>query len=361
MENKKEELTYILGAGASFESIPVVRTFLSRFQEFCKFLKNIAENNNYGFNLEERERLKHAWSVVLNFSETLKTYQSFDTYFKKLFHIEDLDSIKLTKKIIHLFFLWEHTNSADKKPEDESKFWKQSLVDRRYDAFVAGLLKPFKGKTEMFSKTNFITWNYDINLLVSIKNYFDPKTNFKNYFEKIKLKIENENIWEINNQVTIINMNGFFYSQLFDEFNEFPRNISHQLMLKKIVPNYFQNNFQDLDSDKISFAWESDDDKTAQAAAAKISSSKNIIVIGYTFPLYNRLLDYKYFNNEIISQRKLYLQDPNVDNIAIDLKDNFKINLDSNLVTRIYNCDSFFVPSDIIDPHKFQTGNYYFC
>ena len=41
MENKKVELTYILGAGASYQSMPIVDTFPKRFDEFVDYIKSI--------------------------------------------------------------------------------------------------------------------------------------------------------------------------------------------------------------------------------------------------------------------------------------------------------------------------------
>ncbi len=42
-----DELTYILGAGASYQSIPIVRTFANRFSQFSIFLKSIHQNSEF--------------------------------------------------------------------------------------------------------------------------------------------------------------------------------------------------------------------------------------------------------------------------------------------------------------------------
>jgi hypothetical protein len=355
MSEKKEELTYILGAGASFQSIPDVKTFNKRFDSFVKFLddssKTIVQsypesnNNNIG--------LKEALKVAKIIAAEFKSHQSFDTYFKKLFHTKNLDKLNLSRKIIHLYFLWEHIATIPQiKPESDDVFWKQAIIDKRYDALIAGLLMPDKDTCNLFCKTNFITWNYDLNLLESIKNYFYPEESFREFL-KTKIKVINEYEWSVDGKISIINMNGYFYSNLFDEMKFIVRNKGNELLRTKVTKNYFDNNYSDNDAELIKFAWESEN-QVSKVAAEKINNSKNIVVIGYTFPLYNRLIDYKYFERNILINKKLYIQDPDADNIAEGLKDNFNINLDPSRLKRIKNCDSFYVPSDIIDEEIFK-------
>jgi hypothetical protein len=143
-------------------------------------------------------------------------------------------------------------------------------------------------------------------------------------------------------------MNGYFYSKRFDQRKYIERVNQKEIIAEKISNDYFNNNVIDKDAELINFAWETDNN-SAEVAAAKVSSSYNVVVIGYTFPLYNRLTDIKYFNKITLSNNFLYLQDPEYDNIEIALKDNFGINTKTYKFKTIKKCDSFYVPSDIID------------
>ena len=218
--SEKTELTYILGAGASYESIPVVKTFADRFEQFYMYISNKC---NKGEERYENKGDYSAYAAANNsikfFRDFLKSNYSFDLVFKKMFHLGKEDAIKMGKKVLHLYFLWEHMQFVQEtKPDSLNKkdvFWKQSTKDKRYDALIAGLLQPIQGKSEMHCKTNFVTWNYDFNLLESIKYYYYPKESFKDFFKEIST--DNPNLFNIKNQIKVLNMNGYFYSEIFDE------------------------------------------------------------------------------------------------------------------------------------------------
>lgn len=88
-----------------------------------------------------------------------------------------------------------------------------------------------------------------------------------------------------------------------------------------------------------------------------IERSDTIVVIGYTFPLYNRLVDLKYFNNKTLSRKTIYIQDPNAIELEYQIKNDFLLEIHGGRVSGIeisptINCDSFFIPSNIYKPEK---------
>lgn len=182
---------------------------------------------------------------------------------------------------------------------------------------IAGLLRKNKGDKKLFCKTNFITWNNDLNLLSSIKNYFFPELPFSEMLYTIG---KNDTVWKINDLLSIVNMNGFFYSSEFNDLKKIPQSNSTFLFDKKLTSNYSEDTFDDLDAESIRFAWELENiDEVTDAAYKMIADSKNIVVIGYTFPLYNRLVDFKYLAIGNLYNKKLFIQDPN----ALELKEVF--------------------------------------
>jgi hypothetical protein len=351
-----EELTYILGAGASYQSMPVVKTFDHRFSvfnvHFNEVLRKVAKNGLSDSTI-------HRWSGAQLQSEFM-AHQSFDTYFKKLFHKGLKSEVNFAKKILHLYFLWEHLQKPEPKINNEF-FHKQSQIDKRYDAMIAGLLQPIAGQSKTFCKTNFITWNYDLNLLSSIKTFFYPEEKYIDFLKKIESPTPN--IWNIDDQITIINMNGYFYSSLFDDKTDIYDLDFTDILNRKIISDYFDDNYIDKDANLIKFAWERNTNESNQAnsiesiAKNKISNSIEIIVIGYTFPLYNRLVDIKYFNKNNITipfknaERRLSIQDPLADEILNGTIKQFDLNSQMfTAVMPIKNCHSFLIPNRIIDP-----------
>lgn len=368
----QKELTYILGAGASFQSIPLVKSFPNRFRSFANYLLAIASNpktvlDEYKYDIFNAS-YKEAWSLFKSFT----FHQSFDTFFKKLFHKGDINSIRKAKKILHLYFLWEHFQSIDKEPhvKNETKFWKQSEFDKRYDALIAGLLKPIQGKAETYCPVNFITWNYDLNLFLSLKNYFSPSESIGDFMNRISSG-RVSGIWKIGDNVTVINMNGYFYSSFFSSLENLvslEKQLS-ELLSVKLASDYYENEYSDADAELIRFAWETHSKQESPisdvigVAKERISMSNNIIIVGYTFPLYNRIIDFDYFNGSVLGSKTLYVQDPNASNIAKGLVSDFNLNKynpesqeiypvgisprPSTILNEISDCDSFFVPSDI--------------
>jgi hypothetical protein len=342
------ELTYIRGAGASYQSIPIVQTFCGRFKNFLSFLNEISIDYNY----EDRKRtkFKRAYDLSKDLFSAFENHQSFDTYFKKLFHTGQAKKINEAKKILNLYFIWEHLSNPVGKPQNEtdSVFWKQSSVDKRYDALIAGLLRPVNGKSKPYCKINFITWNYDLNLLSSLKNYYLPNGTFKDFFARID---KNNGVWTIDDEISIFNMNGYFYSSQFDALPDLENTSIHNVIFNQIQEGYFEDVFSDKDANLIKFAWE-ENTLELKNVKAVIEKSKNIIVIGYTFPLYNRFVDLQYLDRRMINTKKIILQDPNSENIKItflEMLDFPKINIPEahvNIVTK-KNCDYFYVPSNI--------------
>ena len=360
------ELTYILGAGASYYSFPVVKSFTDRFSYFTEMFEKRTPIHN-----------KQTRSDFTNFSNEIKSHQSFDTYFKKLFHLGNDLAILKAKKILNYYFLWEQLEFPKNSPyyleytdsmgndiqykEHENAFKKRAIVDNRYDALIAGLLKPIKGKTEFFSKINFITWNYDLNLLTSIKNFLNPDKTINEYILS-HLDSENNNVWQLAKDLQVINMNGYFFSKWLDKVKMFDFDDVYKVRneLYEIKDTFsVDKDINEEDAKNIHFGWEDEGTKLnlISCAATAIKNSKSIIVIGYTFPSYNRLIDLGYFNSSSLSNTDVYIQDPKADDVVEFLKSDFGLHdavkeklqnpKQAPRIHSLINCDSFFIPNNI--------------
>jgi hypothetical protein len=346
-----DELTYILGAGASYESIPIVKTFNKRLLNFKDYLLTNSANNSPDY----RSKLSDASNYIQKLHDDFLSHQSFDTYFKKLFHVNDIALINQGKRLLHLYFLWEHSQSSLKRTGEYSndEFRKQALFDRRYDALIAGLLEPISGVSQTLCKVNFISWNYDINLLNTIKIFFYPKLNYRNFLKKIK---KEKFVWEIDGKIKIINVNGYFYSSQLNNCKNLLDAGIDSVITDKIYQGYLSSTDADADANRVRFAWElKEDDRNLleKNLESTISGSKNIIIIGYTFPLYNRLVDLKYMtenlqNNIVAGNKFITVQDPKSANIANTIEELFgnKYKLETLLKAK-NDCDYFYIPSNI--------------
>lgn len=348
------QLTYILGAGASFQSIPVVKTFNSRLYDFNRYLTLKASNKNG----QERKKFLVTANYIHSLVNEFSAHQSFDTYFKKLFHFGDYSNINLGKRLLNLYFLWEHSKSSLEfiGNQNEYDFRKKSLFDRRYDALIAGLLQPFAEKSVPLCKVNFISWNYDINLINSIKNFFYPTISYGEFIKRVK---RNQFLWEIDENIKIVNVNGHFYSTAIDESQDLLQSNPEQILESKIFEDYHISKEIDEDADRIKFSWELNDrDERSLKTVLQsiISETQDIIVIGYTFPLYNRFIDFGYLKQEDLINKNMIVQDPNAAILTKNLADIFRLKIEKANIIPIDNCDGFYVPSSVfgIEDYKHE-------
>src|SRR5689334_6688146 len=90
------EISYIMGAGASYQSMPLVNNFVQRFQVYLNFLRTTSSHN------------KNFIDENAEFIDNVALHSSFDTYFKKLFHQNEVDDIIKFKNLLLYYFIFEH-------------------------------------------------------------------------------------------------------------------------------------------------------------------------------------------------------------------------------------------------------------
>lgn len=342
------DITYIFGAGASCQSMPLVSNFKERFDVFEEHLRLSSSSLNLALLQDIRQ-----------FKKEINSHFSFDTYFKKLFHQEsDNKLIDKSKVLLLLFFLFEHLadqetlkgNQIFQKLEKDQK-QKKLNIDPRYEALIAGLIKPIRGKSEFYTNINLFTWNYDVNLLFALKNFIAPTEKFSHF---IKTRNKKDYI-EISNQIKLFHLNGFISHSILDEFySDDALNSFHHLMV-----NY---NVLDLSeyTNNLKFSWEQEEIPKKEIETC-ISNSSTIILIGYSLPLYNRTIDTAILNHSKLQGKTLIIQNIDSKSIAEILESDFNINTASRkskedpIIKLHDNCSSFIVPNSSFE----SFGEYY--
>ena len=82
---------------------------------------------------------------------------------------------------------------------------------------------------------------------------------------------------------------------------------------------------------------------------AKISDARILVIIGYTFPFFNREIDREIFSN-MPNLEKIYVQDPNADKVKVSLKSILPVDKFSVLVkdeNLIFDITNFFLPPEL--------------
>ena len=289
-----KNITYILGAGASCKAMPLVSDMKQRMQILLHLLnpKNTLNslfstiiNDNY----HNTQSLFDKYNTIV---QAANKHYTPDTYAKKLWLTGKTNDLIIFKEFLNLYFIFEQDSSLifidgteDHLPNltvEESKIlWNKitTPIDYRYDVFFATLLEGDADNLILPSNINVISWNYD--------NQFELA--YKEYTKFTKMH-EIHNILGINTKynskrTNILKING--YCDNWDGDKEIE--ISFKVAIEKLLNN-------ESFGDTIRFGWEKV--KTNYDEVFKILSNTDILVIiGYSFPNFNRELDNKLFSH----------------------------------------------------------------
>jgi len=158
------KITYLFGAGASCQALPMVKQIPARFQATIDLF------SNKDYELEDilfAELSEENRKTKLNYQKELiegfiwlkykcENHASIDTFAKKLFlnnTSEDNRDLQKLKIILSIFFIWEQYLT---KP------------DMRYDAFYASLLN---SRHYFPPNIQILSWNYDYQFELAYAEY----------------------------------------------------------------------------------------------------------------------------------------------------------------------------------------------
>lgn len=268
------KITYLLGAGASKEALPLAKDLADGLLQFSEKILRPAVRRTHGKprlplprDYELAPKGPYAKELVQSFEwlgTEAKRHASVDTYAKKLFIRDDADakeSLHRLKVTLSSYLLLEQSLNP---------------TDKRYDSFLASILSPGSdGRPQWPEGVNVITWNYDTQLEKSYKE-FCRDANF--VYEGIT---NSKNITRLNGACGVpdrIEMRDLCHSEFDKSFFEKVWNL-FDAQMKRSQP-YLPS---------ISFAWEKTDFE--EAIIRSVRGTTTLIVIGYSFQYFNRDVD----------------------------------------------------------------------
>jgi hypothetical protein len=295
------EVTYLIGAGASAECLPVVKAMAEDVQEVFVTIRDSYSsrfNGNitmYGYNLNLESVIQELLTDLNWIKEACKTHYSIDTYAKKLYLVdrEKLDKLKL---ILSFYFTFVQIT----KP-----------TDKRYDNFWASILT---SKSRLPSKIKLLSWNYDFQLEQSYINMSSANTLQEAESSLNMLSPGVDNIYFNDDAFGIIKLNGSarVHSKR-DRENLYmcdycPDKDSDDL-ISDLVANYGLMKGRKIFRNLLTFAWENENRQALEESLEPfIRKTKVLAVIGYSFPFFNREIDLKIFSY-LTSLETIYIQD----------------------------------------------------
>lgn len=319
------KITYLFGAGASCNVLPIVKEIPERINGLVQVLRSrnlmLDDKSTFNANGDQSQDSKRVSQLkliddlnwLLNESGN---HSSVDTFAKKLTIRKKFDELERLKRVLSVFFIFEQ---ARRPP------------DKRYDTFYASIISR-SGKLP--ENIRIVSWNYDHQFELSYSEYSGEKkilrnqdllnviqkNGINNYYD------QSFRIYKLNGTTDVIDNEAFRQYSYFDEII-LPVN---KEFVEKIVKQFaLFINSKSLKS-TISFAWEPEENLNEGTGFMDtlISDVKDCValaVIGYSFPFFNREIDRKIIGS-MNQLRRVYFQAPD----AEVLKERFSAIRDDN-------------------------------
>lgn len=319
-------VTYIFGAGASYgeriydkdgnvvrfsRGLPVVNEIayaLKLLQQGGEhkgaiFLQEEAKKQNVALNVYENVR--HMLSIL---EKACTSYPTIDTLAKQLFVTGGLF------EGLNYGDLKRYLSTALLMMQDDKK------RDLRYDGFIAALID----KQRKFPNMTILSWNYDVQFEMAYSGYFTEERYIPTLWKELNvLNKKYPTDFRIHDPFAMIKLNG---TALFTDSSLEKWTINGDSVNRitdcfyggnKYTPYQYGyeyltgGNYENL----LSYAWEDENMKTLhENIELRTYDTRELIVIGYSFPYVNNELDTFIIGN-MSKLEKIVVQDKNFEDI----------------------------------------------
>ena len=352
------KIIYYIGAGASYgrkearevldegtdkerlivhEGLPVVNEIAKSLLAFKVAIENTQIETESSYLFMNRyntngSRVNNARMELLRDVEDLyqatKEHATIDTYAKKLLLTRRYNDLKCLKNVLSAFFVWAQL---------------EGTLDQRYDTFLANILQI--NDLNFPKEISVISWNYDSQFEIA----------YKNYSSNVSLPIYEKNVDgnfpQLKDAGRIFKING---SANFGDFN-MVNFIKNDVTVEPIIQLIEYYGHLNVDTSEmgfsfcshLSFAWEASEKQNQLMYEIKqtTADTESIVVIGYSFPYFNREIDRTIFAG-IPNLKTIYIQDPNPDAVEPSLRavlpDGSNVKIEHQK-----DCTQFYLPREL--------------
>lgn len=339
------KIIYYIGAGASYgvrvngniiEGMPVVKEIPSEFDAFKYFIENaeipegdIVFHDMYRTGHDDVENEKRYMLHDINsLVQGIKDHATIDTYARKLYLTKRDRDLERLKSLLCAFFLWEQL---------------ENKCDGRYDTFLANVLD--NETLNLPEEISIISWNYDSQIELA----------FSSYSQNVRLAVFEKNTvgkWpSLAKTGRVFKVNGSA-TYADGEIVSLIKNYDKTSIAIQIIQFYANSMANTMDmgfqfKTHLSFAWENspNSENMLQSLHETTKDTEQVVVIGYSFPFFNRKTDREIFKG-MPNLKKVYVQDVNPDAVIQSLRAVFPPERIIDVVP-IKNCEQFFLPAEL--------------
>lgn len=402
-----EKITYLLGAGASANSIPMVNQFTIGLEYLSYTLNKINSlRDEYKINCTEtsKELCEDGWSsddtyMMYDVEDdyrkyfnklqndlkwligNAKSHASIDTFAKKLTIQNKPDELLRLKQVVIVAFLFfEYSNLyfdgnlfSIRTEGIIRKFFE--LTDQRYDTFFATVLNNSVDGIPVLPDINILTWNYDLQIERSFREY-TSLSDMHEISKTLGVIHTTKSVNSEKNNFNIVKLNGIatafqetdsgessILNNIHNKYNSLTsrisldgssNNIAQQLSFFIDALRVFRSLTQEEYSSNVKvnlrYAWEDWESKNElNKQAIEISMQTTIlVVIGYSFPYFNRVVDQMLFDR-MTKLERIVLQSPSDTQQGIlESLNAIKPSLTKHMLRSIEDCTRFHIPNELI-------------
>lgn len=275
-----------MGAGASANALPTIRDMQERFQRHYDWvvieLKDLEAGPPMPFTLEDLpNRIKLYLEQLQRVSEASKAFVSIDTYARWLGQDSlELDSLKA---VLNTFFAIEQQIEG---------------FDPRYESFVSTTMDFQIGRFRQ--GMTILTWNYDQQLAMALRrvrgwshvSHVMNDQGIRSLYHVAKYPDSEWRVLHLNGHAGVHSRgkDGPIYDFQPNDSTQLTRWAHWMFWFDRIL---FQRSKRNDSPCMLSYAWEAtaNDRHVWERVAAQLSEVEKLIVIGYSFPDFNRPID----------------------------------------------------------------------
>jgi hypothetical protein len=347
LEGQDLKVTYLLGAGASYNSVPIWKeqgnSMIFVANKLQSKLNSLIDDL---FEIPNKDNISEFVQRLKEFGEKAIEFGSIDIYAKRLYLIEDFQNLKKLKHCISVYFdLWENFYFSDFTKPDGTYY---NYIDKRYYSLLSLLLEKGKNRVPVINENvNFITWNYDLQLENSLDSFLSEKSIDYTHLNSIFNFFGDD-----PSKQRIVHLNGF--RGVFDYENKIVENFQYKNLIdeKKYFESLSENlkDFRKISYQKtIKYAWESASESVSLAKDI-LEKTNILVIIGYSFPAFNRLIDTDLFSAfKKNKNRRVVYQDPYANDEILEL---FFNGIQPKHKKVLKDVTQFYIPEELMVPFK---------